>query len=64
MYSNLHLCTPVSTITKVYTIGEVLRAQASGKETSFSGIVYAILMSITIDKSDPARSLSYRWLVM
>ena len=71
-YTHIYTCTAtftfalhaVSTITEVYTIEEVLRAQASGKETSFSGIVYALLMSINIDESDPACSISYRWLVI
>ena len=60
---SLSLCvSPVSFITKVYTVAELLRAQASGKEPSFSGILYAILMSIGIDEeADPARIISFRW---
>ncbi|CAI8049536.1 Meiosis-specific with OB domain-containing protein [Geodia barretti] len=53
--------TDISVITKVYTVAELLRAQASGKEPSFSGILYAILMSIGIDEeADPARIISFR----
>lgn len=55
-----HLYTPVSTITKVYSIEEVIRTQGSGKDNSFSGIVYALLMSLNID-NDPARVVSFRW---
>ena len=50
----------VSTITKVYSIEEVIRTQGSGKDNSFSGIVYALLMSLNID-NDPARVVSFRW---
>ena len=58
----LFLSLPVSAITRVYTVEEMIQSQASGKEPSFSGILYATLMSIDIDnEADPARIISFRW---
>ena len=59
---HVHVHTPpaVSTISQVFTLEEVISTQASdGKESSFSGIVFAVLMSINIDEE--TRSVAWRW---
>lgn len=57
---SLSLYMSVSTITKVYTVEELVNTQALGQESSFSGILYAVLMSINID-GDPTRVVTTRW---